>query len=163
MLWPSHWSIFSNNLTVSLANMPTGWGRRFNMNMSYRQMVSYNKDKTVSRPFHLHHGNPFDGKKASSYWTGLQVIANKTQRWSNYLRVIWQLNCFHIKYPGYTAVWGTKSSRFTITLLLPGANQKEAKYTNLSNCWFTISQLFGFIYTRLLNHYRLSIAMILPQ
>ena len=64
---------------VSAVNVYALWhtGSRLSIKMSsYQNMDPHVKDKTVSRPSYLEHGNPHACERRSLYWDGAQVATS---------------------------------------------------------------------------------------
>ena len=73
---------FQSDTTIVIHNLATSRirsGGRLNINMSsYQYRDPHVKDKTVSRPSYLKHGNPHTWKRWSLYWDGALVVGRLT-------------------------------------------------------------------------------------
>ena len=75
-----HSSIYHQHLS-QFSVCGTEPGRCLNIKMqSYQYRDSHVKDKTVSRPSYLKHGNPHTWERPSLYWDGAQVFLTQERR-----------------------------------------------------------------------------------
>ena len=68
---------------------------RLNIKISYQYRDPHLKDKTISRPSYLKHGNAYTWERWSFYWDGAQVIHMRK------LEGLWPKNCWGVRDPNW--------------------------------------------------------------